>query len=112
MKNFLALLLVFWHYAYACGGCRDYSLTSSQATLNINKYEGYELGLSQSIEVLNFFIDANIIASQEQALKESQILRALNTENTLFKQEEVFLLQKLNHLQGIINSIKATNNSN
>lgn len=107
MKKILALLLVFWNHAYACGGCRDYSLTSSQATLNINKYDGYELELSRSIEALDSFINANIIVSQEQALKESQILKALSTENTLFEQEEVFLLQKLNHLQGIINSIES-----
>jgi len=84
-KIVLALILsiVFINESFACGGCRDSYLGSLLANENINKFKQEANQIASVIESLNNQIQNKILKSEEEILKEKQILSNLKQNNLL-----------------------------
>ncbi|ELU1350225.1 hypothetical protein [Campylobacter helveticus] len=93
--------------ALACGGCRDASLGSQEANNGKNNYDNGETKIENSIEKLNTLIKNETIKSEENALKENNILVALKKDEALNLKQNSFLLQKQSELLSIIANIEA-----
>lgn len=110
MKKILFIvftLIVFINYSYACGGCRDSGLADSRANEGISRYDDGENKIANEIDKINELIENEIIVSEENILKENQILVNLKKEEDLIYKKDNFLLFQTNQIQSIINSLEA-----
>ena len=111
MKKTILILTILstltTHQALACGGCVDASLGSQEANNGKNNYDNGETKIENSIEKLNALIKNETIKSEENALKENNILVALKKDEALNLKKSSFLLQKQSELLSIIANIEA-----
>ncbi|HEH5091028.1 TPA: hypothetical protein SG772_001636 [Campylobacter coli] len=101
------ILILFFNYSYACGGCRDSSLADSKANEGINRYNDGENKIANEIDKISELIKNEIITSEENILKENQILVNLKKAEDLTYKKNNFLLSQSNQIQSIINSLEA-----
>lgn len=106
-KIVLVLSLIFINESFACGGCRDSYLGNLLANQNISKFNQEVNQIASVIESLNNQIQNKILKSEEEVLKEKQILSNLKQNNLLNFKNINFTISKQNYIQNIINSSKA-----
>lgn len=110
MKTLLTAILLALsipHFSFACGGCRDSYLGSQKAEEGKESYNVEEQEIFTEIEILNAFLDSEIIKTQESVLRENEILLNLEKNKNINEKNQNFYFKQQNEIQGVINNVKA-----